>query len=206
MIVPKIISLSGFKTVGKDTFADHLVDTYGYTKIAFADPLKEKVADWIGGTGIPDDVPQYIRDLCLICREEYFDSGMYLVVDYVRAKPYSDSLRKLIQFVGTEYYRAKDPTYWLKSMHLDQDKHYVITDRRMENETDFSILFGAACWRINREGHVSGDLHSSEVQIPHLYNHAVIENEWGRQDKIPALCKHYLGLTAKFSGVVTVEV
>lgn len=206
MIAPKIVSLSGFKTVGKDTFADHLVDTYGYTRIAFADPLRAKVAEWVGGADIPDDVPEYIEDLCVQCSEEFFNGGFGTVLGYVGYKPYSESLRKLLQFVGTEYYRAKDRTYWLKSMHLDPDLHYVITDRRFKNETEFSLMMGAACWRINREDYVSGDLHASEVQIPHLYNHAVIENEWGRQDKIPALCKHYLELTAKFSGVVTVEV
>lgn len=205
MIAPKLISLSGWKGLGKDTFADHLVDTYGYTRIAFADPLRAKVAEWICVGCIPDDVPEYIKEIAKLCSEE-FRSGEMCVDDYVAAKPYSDSLRKLLQFVGTEYYRAKDRAYWIKSMHLDPDLHYVITDRRFENETEFSLMMGAACWRINREGHVSGDLHPSEVQIPHLYNHAVIENEWGRQDKIPALCKHYLGLTAKFSGVVTVEV
>lgn len=204
MIVPKLISLSGWKGLGKDTFADHLVDAYGYTRIAFADPLRCKVANWILWPGYaPDDAPQYIIDLVKLC---YAEAKNMDVHEYVSAKPYSDSLRKLLQFVGTEYYRAKDRAYWIKSMHLDPDLHYVITDRRFENETEFSLMMGAACWRINREGHVSGDLHPSEVQIPHLYNHAVIENEWGRQDKIPALCKHYLGLTAKFSGVVTVEV
>ena len=204
MIVPKIVSISGFKTMGKDTFADHLVDTYGYTRIAFADPLRAKVADWVTWPEyLPDDVPQYIIDLVKICCTEV---GVMKVCDYVAAKPYSDSLRKLLQFVGTEYYRAKDRAYWIKSMYLDPNLHYVITDRRFENETDFSLLMGAACWRISREGHVSGDLHPSEIQIPHLYNHVVIENEWGRQDKIPALCKHYLELTAKFSGVIALEV
>jgi len=204
MIVPKIVSLSGFKGLGKDTFGDHLVDTYGYTRIAFADPLRARVVKWLKWHNhLPDDVPEYIRELVMKCVDE---SWKLVLSDYVAAKPYSDSLRKLLQFVGTEYYRAKDRAYWIKSMHLDPDLHYVITDRRFENETEFSLMMGAACWRINREGHVSGDLHPSEVQIPHLYNHAVIENEWGRQDKIPALCKHYLGLTAKFSGVVTVEV
>ena len=204
MIIPKIVALTGFKHIGKDTFGNHLVDTYGYTRIAFADPLREKVGDWICGK-MPDDVPGYIRKLVELCYREFCDTTVY-IDEYVSAKPYSDSLRRLLQFVGTEYYRANDRAYWLKSMHLDPDLHYVIADRRFENETEFSLMMGAACWRINRESYLSGDLHASELQIPHLYNHAVIENEWGRQDKIPALCKHYLGLTAKFSGVVTVEV
>lgn len=204
MIIPKIVAICGWKGIGKDTFGDHLVNAYGYDRIAFADPLRAKVADWIRWPEyLHDDVPQYMVNLVKVCCAEV---GSYDLRDYVAAKPYSESLRKLLQFVGTEYYRAKDRAYWLKSMHLDPEKRYVITDRRFENETEFSLMMGAACWKISREGHVSGDLHASEIQIPHLYNHAVIENEWGRQDKIPALCKHYLELTAKFTGVVTVEV
>ena len=204
MIVPKLISLSGWKGLGKDTFADHLVDAYGYSKIAFADPLRSRVASWLSWPDYaPDDLPSYIRELVDACIDDLGDmSGG----EYVRTKPYSDSLRKLLQLAGTEYYRAKDRTYWLKSMHLDPDIHYVVSDRRFDSETEFSLMMGAACWRINREGHITGDLHASEVRIPHLYNHVIIENEWGRQDKIPALCKHYLELTAKFSGVVTLEV
>ena len=36
-----IIGLCGKKRVGKDTFADYLVDNYNFDKYAFANPLKE---------------------------------------------------------------------------------------------------------------------------------------------------------------------
>jgi len=96
--------------------------------VHFADPLRCKVANWILWPGYaPDDAPQYIIDLVKLC---YAEAKNMDVHEYVSAKPYSDSLRKLLQFVGTEYYRAKDRAYWIKSMHLDPDLHYVITDRR----------------------------------------------------------------------------
>jgi hypothetical protein len=39
-----IIALSAFKQSGKDTVADYLVQTNGFTRVSFADPLKDKVA------------------------------------------------------------------------------------------------------------------------------------------------------------------
>ena len=36
-----IIGLIGKKRAGKDTFADYLVEKYGFIKLAFADPIKE---------------------------------------------------------------------------------------------------------------------------------------------------------------------
>lgn len=220
MIVPRVISLSGFKGIGKNTFADDLTKRYGYKEAAFADPLKDKVADWIAGScNIPKDVPEYIASLVDECREEYRTCWMSKVEEYyplrddratpsqfVRSKPYSDNLRKLIQFVGTEYYRNKDEAYWIKSMHLDPDQHYVITDRRFHNETEFSLLFGAACWNIYREGFGGGDLHPSEVNINSLFNHCSIHNVFGEQDKIPQLNDSYLAFSAKLNGVVTMEI
>ena len=40
-----VVAVSGWKGSGKDTMADYLVDEYGYTRIAFADVLKEMVAE-----------------------------------------------------------------------------------------------------------------------------------------------------------------
>ncbi|RLF65328.1 MAG: hypothetical protein DRN30_04150 [Thermoplasmata archaeon] len=39
-----VIGISGWKSSGKDTMADYLVNDYGYTRVAFADVLKEMVA------------------------------------------------------------------------------------------------------------------------------------------------------------------
>jgi len=41
MININIIGITGYKRHGKDTLGDYLVKYHGYTKIAFADALKE---------------------------------------------------------------------------------------------------------------------------------------------------------------------
>ena len=40
----KIVAISGWKRSGKDTAANYLVEEYGYTRVAFADVLKDMVA------------------------------------------------------------------------------------------------------------------------------------------------------------------
>jgi len=41
----KVVAISGWKRSGKDTAANYLVDEYGFTRVAFADVLKDMVAE-----------------------------------------------------------------------------------------------------------------------------------------------------------------
>lgn len=41
----KVVAISGWKGSGKDMLADHLVRVHGATRVAFADPLKDRVAE-----------------------------------------------------------------------------------------------------------------------------------------------------------------
>jgi hypothetical protein len=43
--IMKIVLLSGFAGAGKDTFAEVLCEEKGYRRFAFADPIKEMIAD-----------------------------------------------------------------------------------------------------------------------------------------------------------------
>lgn len=40
----KVIAISGYKRSGKDTIAEHLVNQYGFTRVSFADPLKDSAS------------------------------------------------------------------------------------------------------------------------------------------------------------------
>lgn len=180
MNVPKIIALTGYAGSGKDTCADWICETYGHTKIAFADPLKDKVANWIrNGRNMPEDLPGYMKDLVLTCSDQWMETPIKKCADFVRAKPYSPELRKLLQHVGTEYYRAKDSKYWIKSMHLDPGKKYVISDMRFHDECAFAKAIGAATIYIHRPDIVSNDKHASEASIKSLPVGYALTNKYG---------------------------
>jgi len=202
MQVPKVILLTGFKESGKNAVADIITRLYGHEQIAFADPLKDKLAELIADTDlIPSDMPSEIvawikigsdaLDKYLNDSTKWDDPGepVSMVVRHfhaenlVRQKPYQEWQRKGLQLLGTEYYRAKDSFFWIKSMHLDPDQSYVITDGRFHNEVAFGEAVGACVIRIYRPGSDPlnyGDdfdkLHASERFIPELFYHYSINN------------------------------
>lgn len=61
----KVIAISGWKHSGKDTCADYLIKNHNFTRIGFADPLKDMVAKEYGVKREWLDDPQY-KDLPLI--------------------------------------------------------------------------------------------------------------------------------------------
>jgi len=172
MNIPRCIGITGYKGSGKDTFADCFCEKYGYKKISFAGPIKDKVAGWIAGTlNIPRDLPDDIGYLLSVVNKEY---GQYLFKNsslthygvanaktYVYEKPYTPSLRQLIQKVGTEYYRSKDQTYWIKLLHLNPDNKYVVADLRFPDELALLQAYGAATFRVVRQGVGGDDSHAS---------------------------------------------
>jgi hypothetical protein len=44
----KVIAISGFKSSGKDSAANYLVQNHGFQRVAFADPLKDMVSQLFG--------------------------------------------------------------------------------------------------------------------------------------------------------------
>lgn len=126
-----IVGLTGPARCGKNTIADHLIDKYGFTRIAFSDALYKEVAE---AFDMPEEV---LRDdatkdapqeaLAFIhCRDEGFVHAMYRVFgdlipeddagdggnEFCRAQ----SPRSILQWWGTEYRRAQDPDYWVKRL------------------------------------------------------------------------------------------
>jgi len=194
MKVPKIICLTGFKESGKNAVADIITRLYGHEQIAFADPLKEKLASLVSGEcKIPDDMPADIRGWIDVGRQaldkfiqdrgtDASEVGMlrsFYADAVVRQKPYEEWQRKGLQLLGTEYYRGKDSFYWVKSMHLSPDVNYVIADGRFHNEVEIAMALGGAVVRIFRpetDPKEYDDLHASEKHVPDLFWHVCISN------------------------------
>ena len=81
-----LIALTAPKQSGKDTFADYLVEKYGYTKIAFAKPLKD------------------LLKLLFLFTDEQLYGHLKEVSD---ERWFGCTPRKAMQYVGTELIRKQ---------------------------------------------------------------------------------------------------
>jgi len=135
-----LVGICGKAGSGKDTIGDHLINKYGFKKIALADPIKRLVKDVF----VLDDHTVYDRE----AREQPLEQ-------------WNDwSVRKLLQFIGTELFRENiDDAVWVKSLWFriqdDKESNYVVTDCRFPNELKFFEDNGGADFtsiKVVREG------------------------------------------------------
>lgn len=140
-----IIGLTGYAQSGKDTVAKILVDNYGYTRIAFADKIREFLYE---------TAPDYIK----------------LLVDEVgweKAKQ-NQAVRELLQNTGVGARTVFGEDFWIeqavrKYKSLD---NVVITDVRFTNEADYIKKYpGSQLWRVKRIGVNAVNAHVSETQL-----------------------------------------
>lgn len=185
---PIVIGMIGKAGSGKDTVADYVVEKYGFKKIAFADPLKQAVQIIFD----VDDDHMYDRDM----RELPLPGW----------EPWS--VRKLLQFVGTELMRNQiDEDIWVKnaasrarriSKCIISDVRFPneVTDMRSRLEDQSKMVFV----RVTRPGHedAAGGIkgHASEALIDQLDADIDIVNDGSLEDlyaKVDSLLKDIMG-------------
>ena len=156
-----IIALTGYARSGKSTAADALVKSFGYTRVRFADPLKNMLRS-IG-----------------LCEGEIEGSLKEKPCNLLQGR----SPRYAMQTLGTEWGRdliGHDfwTGLWEKAALdiLDGGGKVVIEDCRFINETTaVRNLFGTII-RINRKGSGIPGGHASEAMIDQLPYHYNIDN------------------------------
>lgn len=168
----KLIGLSGPVSVGKDTVADYLVETYGFTKFSFSDALYEEVAAAFG----IDKAVLYKRETketplealqFFYCRDEKFQIIMDQQIRLTGARFPLDvwcSPRQITQWWGTEYRRKQDPEYWIKKAEVmllaylalateDPERPragMVNASTRFPNEAAFIKKWNGEVWHLRR--------------------------------------------------------
>lgn len=178
-----ILGLTGLPGAGKDTVADYLVRRHGFTKMAFADPLYDEVAEAFGVTvdflrnRATKETP--LPELALRnCREPGFVDAMAVALldageDADAVALAARSPRWVLRMWGTEYRRAQRPDYWVDRT---EERLYgllgtkiVLTDVRFENEADLVLGYRPSqitnLWCILRTG-TQGSSHASDRGIP----------------------------------------
>ncbi|QNO12686.1 deoxynucleoside monophosphate kinase [Arthrobacter phage Snek] len=174
-----IVGMIGKKRVGKDTFASVLVEKYGYTKVAFADPLREAAyaLNPIVGT-FPLTVDGVMRV------QEWRYADVIDAIGYEAAKDYVPEVRKVLQKLG-QAIRAQDRDYWLRAgitKAVEVGGPVVITDVRFPNEADAIRNAGGYLVRVTRDLPDDGDRDISETALDDYLENVRISNNGSRED------------------------
>lgn len=187
----KIIALSGFARSGKDEAAKVLVEEFGFTRVAFADKLREVLYALnpivgelnLSGQGYTDVKTLYVQDVI----DKYTWDGY-------KETSYGPEIRRLLQRLGTE---AGRQTLW-DSIWIDaaltglpEDAKVVVSDARFFNEFDAVRARGGEVWRIERNGVGPANDHASEMEAidyPHFY--ATLYND-GTLEEFRENCRYW---------------
>ena len=147
-----IIGLTGYAQSGKDSVANILVNNYGYTRVAFADPIRELLyqmnpAVKDGGYRVQSTVDAYGWDV---------------------AKTAFPEVRTLLQNLGVGARKTFGEMFWvqqaLRKVHFEGN--FVITDVRFPNEADAIRKYdNSQIWRIKRSGVDPVNAHASETAM-----------------------------------------
>lgn len=175
----KIIGLTGRRRSGKDTVASFLVDRRGFTRLSFADPLKEATKSLF-----------FFTDDQLEKRKEQVDPR------------YGVSPRRVLQCLGTDLIRDQlqdllgmsEPIFLASMRSRIHDAiattgdrtRVVISDVRFPDEARLIRELGGVVFRVVRPAAVETDetvdRHASEIAMDDEPVEMVIENDGSIED------------------------
>ena len=181
-----IIGFAGKAASGKTTAAKYLQNCLaGETMIIpMATVLREEVENFLRQVGAAAHIP-----LVYGCQEDkvrifHLDSSRALAVcsqwpqfmaehHAIQDSPEMTAVtvRRLLQWWGTEYRRAQDPDYWTKAWghkveQFDLSRiHVMVDDVRFMNELNVIRAHGGLIVKVERPGFLGANNHSSETSL-----------------------------------------
>lgn len=172
VMLPRIIAITGAKRCGKDTLANYIAYRHQYTRIAFADPLKEAVSALFDFSSA--------------------QTGDGNAKDVIDAR-WGITPRKALQFFGTEVLQYKMQellpnierkflAYSLVERIKKNEDFYVISDMRFVHEYEEINKLGACIIRIDRplteeNQNLDVPVHPSEIEYRQIPFHLHINND-----------------------------
>lgn len=176
-VVARNFGLIGKAGSGKDSLAKHLVTAHGYTRVAFADPLRDmalKLDPYVDAyVSWHDDGVEHER-LSEVVREYGWDE----------AKRLYPEVRRTLQSIG-QAQREMDPDYWLNIARRKIESAQVwrmpvvVTDVRYRNEATTLRALGFTLVRIERpDAGLTGDAakHASETELADYETQLTVRN------------------------------
>ena len=163
-----IIGLSGYAQTGKDTIADHLVKNYGFTRVAFADPIREALYNLNPNITLAD-----MRGVSLASTVD----GM----GWEAVKSLSTDARELLQRMGTEVGRSIfGENFWVDQAMKKAQEHdrVVFTDVRYPNELAAILEASGTAWRVIKDDVKAVNRHPSETALDdYVFDYFIFNND-----------------------------
>ena len=155
-----LIGLSGYAQSGKDSVAEVLVRDFGFTRIAFADKIKELLYEI-------DDNVRFIVD----------------TMGWDKAKQ-NPVIRRKLQDLGMNARKVFDDDFWIRQAikGIGLQTRVVITDVRFPNEMQAVWEMDGRVWRVDRPGVDAVNDHISEHAIKELTPDVYINNTGTLED------------------------
>jgi hypothetical protein len=161
----KVLGLSGWARAGKDTVADWLVENCGFTKMSFAQPIRDALVNL-------DPMIDIFETRSSLKHAVKSFGWEYL-------KTASTEVRPLLQRFGTEVGREMfSPDFWVDYAlaRIPDGGKVVFADVRYPNEADAIKELGGEVWRVGRDGFGAANDHESEHALDGYDFDAIIGN------------------------------
>lgn len=169
-----IISFSGRKGSGKTSASELLVNTYGFIKVSFADPLKQILSELynINLVDFYDPIKKENKfDTPVVWDKKKCSSLSKIInedIEYNNDVRKLMSIRECLQYIGTDVLKKHKANFHIiKTLELisDDTKNYCFDDCRFIDELRFLQENGAICVFIIRPNNFDISNHSSEVDL-----------------------------------------
>lgn len=187
----EIVGLSGYARSGKDEAAKVMVEEFGFTRVAFADKLREvlyalnPIVSYTGWKVKSTEAFGRWADMkpgpeTYVTVQNVIDSYTW---DHYKETEYGPEIRRLLQRLGTEAGRQTLwDSIWIDAAltGFDESSKIVVTDCRFPNEAQAIKDRGGKVVRIERAGvgpalSADGTAHASETSL----------DDWNFDYKIP---------------------
>lgn len=183
----KIIGLSGYARSGKDTVADILVRDHGFTKLSFAQPMRDALYALNPIVGLRLDTDARVQD---VIAEHGWDG--------YKESRYGNEIRELLQRLGTEVGREMfGEAFWVMAAEgvmlnmLNDGKKVVFTDVRFINEAEMIDEYNdGQVWRVRRPGVFPANEHASETSMDDWDFESYIDNNGSLEDLADMVAYH----------------
>jgi hypothetical protein len=174
----KIIGISGRKYSGKDMLGKYLIKNHGYTRLAFADPLKEAAKCIFGFSDeqVYGDKKEEI--------DPFWNISPRQVLQYLGTNLLRNNMKEILPEVGTDLWVHVLKRQILQKIKKDSSAKFVITDVRFPNEIEFIKSMGGITIKLKRNLKKKNQLytHESEMLIDELETDFEFDNNKTKKD------------------------